>query len=157
MDKVKSQLDKTIEEFNLNSALRKEVFLKINELNKQMAEYEIKSKTLGKIIQEYKDIIACGDLQSTPGFDKLSQEEQNQIVKSMDKTDYTKYDSDVPRFYDLEKLVQKVLDLKTKYSSWVLKSIVNSGNDGSIPPKNYYEFTFLLPDGDYCTLNSCIS
>lgn len=151
MDKLKLELDQAIDEFNLNSELRKEVFFKIKDLNKQMAEYEIKSRTLGKIIQEYKDMIACGNLGSTPGFDRLTEQEQQIIINSMDKTDYSVSNPELPRYLDLDRLVQRVLDFKTQYPGWVLNSIVLVGSDNQGPPANNYRFTFKTPLGHLCT------
>ncbi len=151
MEQIKIQLDQAIDEFNLNSIAYKEVFFKIRELNKQLAECEAKSKKLEKIIQDYKDIIDYGNLDSTPGYSELTQQEQNLIVTGMDKKYYTQYGSIVPRFCDLEQLVQQVLDFKVKYPGWVLQSIIKSGFDttiDTIPPKNYYKFTYLSPHGD---------
>jgi hypothetical protein len=151
MDKYKFQLNDAIDEFNLNSEARKELFYKIRELNKQMAEYDEKSNRLKKFIQDLKDMIACGDMSLTPGFNKLTEEEQKIIVKGMDKTDYTKYSPEVARFYDLERLIQNVLDFKVKYPGWVLKSVIKSGQHDTMPPENYYKFSYMSPHGHYFT------
>jgi hypothetical protein len=160
MEQLKSQLDRAIEDFNLNSELRKEVFYKIRELNTKLKEYEAKSEKLAKVIQGYKDMIACGDLNLTPGFSKLTKDEQKIIVKGMDKKDYTIYIPTISRFCDLEKLVQEVLDFKSKYPNWILKSITKSESvkeniylqDQIILPKNNYKFTYMSPHGHYFTI-----
>jgi hypothetical protein len=151
MDPLELQLDKAINEFNDNSNARKEAWLKKKELDKQIKDYDEKIANLGKVIQNLKDMIACGNLDSTRGYNELTENEQNLIVNGMDKTDYTPYDDKVPRWYDLEKLIKQVLDFKLKYPDWILKSVQKLAKSNTIPPKNYYKLTYLSSHGYHLT------
>ena len=117
--------------------------VKIRDLNKQIKEYEEKSTKLSKAIQDLKDMIAIGDLSSTPGYNELTEDEQKIIVKGMDKTDYSMYSDSGPRWYDLERLINEVLNFKSKYPDWILKSIIKSHQSNLIPPQNNYKLTYL--------------
>jgi hypothetical protein len=147
MDPLKLQLDKAINEFNDTSNARKEAWIKKRDFEKQIKDYEEKIDYLGKVIQNLKDMIACGNLDSTPGYNELTENEQNLIVNGMDKTDYTAYEEEAPRWYDLEKLIKQVLDFKLKYPDWTLKSVQKSAQSNTIPPKNYYKLTYLTSHG----------
>jgi hypothetical protein len=155
MDLIQEQLDKVINEFNANSNARKEVYMKRKELDNLIRDHDNKSKELSKLIQELKDAKEFENIfssfESVEGFNLLSDEERSLIVKGMDKTDYTNNDPLLPRWHDLERLIKEVGEFKIKYPGWVLSSLKKLGQIDTIPPQNFYKFTYLSPQGHYFT------
>jgi len=119
-----------------------------------MREYEDKNKELSKQINKLQDIIdsknifaSVGDLDGFDGFDMLSEEERALIVKGMDKTDYTIHDQHVERWIDLKRLIKEVVEFKIQYPGWILESVNKNGQYDTLPPKNFYKFTYKTPLG----------
>ena len=155
MDQIKIKIDELTDEFNNNSHLRKLLFLECQALNKRMRDYEDKNKELSKQINKLKDIIDSKDIFASvtdlDGFDILSEEERALIVKGMDKTDYTTHDQHVERWIDLKRLIKEVVEFKIQYPGWILESVNKNGQYDTLPPKNFYKFTYKTPLGHYFT------
>ena len=69
------------------------------------------------------------------------------ISNGIDKTDYTK--SNVPLFFDLKKTVDSIIEIKKKYPTWTLTSLEKKGQYDTLPPCNFYEFTFKTQENLY--------
>jgi hypothetical protein len=48
---------------------------------------------------------------------------------------------------DLEKVINFVLQIKTMYPGWKLKRLDQSGQRDSVPPINWYKYSFITPEG----------
>lgn len=139
----------------------------LKELNKISIEHrrkvslcENRKKDLSKEIKKLKAIIETENIFETveniEGFDTLLQEELLAISKGMDKTDYSKMDlvrarsdKEIPRWYDLERIVKQVIEMKKLYPGWILERISNGGQYDTLPPETFYRYTYKTPHGHY--------
>jgi len=117
-------------------------------------EYIIKEAALTQIkntLKEYETFISHElmfedeKIKGKKGFELLTQDELKVIVKGIDKTDYTKYGRH--RFFDVDKIVDNILQVKLPYPSWELTQLRKCGSVDSMPPYNYYEMDFKTPEG----------
>ena len=116
--------------------------------------YENKKRELSKEIKKLEEIIESENVfesvQGVEGFDSLLQEELVVISNAMDKTDYRKY-GDYPRWYDLERLVKEVINLKKLYPGWILERLGLGSQYDTLPPQRFYRYTYKTPQGHYMT------
>jgi hypothetical protein len=109
---------------------------KLTELDKEIKKYE------SYILQE---TILDDNIRSKPGFNLLTIDELSSIIKGLDKTDYTKYGR--KRFHDVDDVIDTIIEVKQLYPSWKLEHIRVSGSFDTMPPRNFYEYDFITPDG----------
>jgi len=100
-------------------------------------------KELEKIVESENIFESVNGLE---GLETLTQDEKVVISNGMDRTDYRKNDN-FPRWLDLEKLVNQVIKFKIHYPEWILERIVKSGQYDTLPPKNFYKFTYRTQQG----------
>jgi hypothetical protein len=73
----------------------------------------------------------------------ITKEEADIIFYGMDKTDYSEYTSrKIPRFMDLEKIQNKIKNIKEINSGWKLIKLSIGSSQDSIPPCNSYIYVF---------------
>ena len=48
---------------------------------------------------------------------------------------------------DLEQVINFVLEIKTIYPGWKLQKLDHTGGRDSLPPLNWYEYSFITPEG----------
>jgi plasmid maintenance system antidote protein VapI len=78
-----------------------------------------------------------------PEYEILQYDELVLIVRVMDKTDFTQR-CNCPRWFEFEKLVKSVIKFKKLklLTGLTLEKIKKTGWHNSLPPINYYDFTF---------------
>ena len=90
-----------------------------SEISKKIRLCENINSDLLKQIKHLETIVESENAVETvkyiEGFDSLSQEELVSISNGMDKTDYRKHNNTLPRFYDLERLIKEVIEIKKQY------------------------------------------
>lgn len=146
-----------------------QVETELKELNKIYMEhrrkvntFENKKKALSKEIKKLEEIIETENIfesvQGVEGFDSLLQEELVAISNGMDKTDYRKMDRaratskvEIPRWWDLERLVKQVIEFKKLYPGWILERLSSDGQYDTLPPQTFYRYTYKTPQGHYMT------
>ena len=124
----------------------KEIQKKIVLSDRQINQKNREIKELDRIIETENVFNSVHDID---GFDILDTNELIAISNGMDRTDYTKYGSTIPRWIDLEKLVKEVIKFKKHYEGFVLDKIVKNGQVDTLPPENIYRFTYKTPYGHY--------
>jgi len=104
-------------------------------------------------ISDLKKIIESSTIfdsvNSIDGFETLLKGELLAISNGMDKTDYRKYGTNYPRWFDLERIVKDVIKCKTQYPGWILETISIKRQLHTCPPETFYKFTYKTPQGDY--------
>jgi hypothetical protein len=158
MEKV--NLDELKQEFDTLNNEHKNLYEEGTQLQKQLNELEklkkiqeIRLKTCEKRMVEIKNIKFTKNIfneeivSKFADFHLLCEDELIKIIEGIDKTDYTKYDAQVPRIMDLEKVINFVVKIKTTYPGWKLKKLDNTGGRDSLPPVNWYEYSFITPEG----------
>lgn len=131
-----------------------------DEIRNKIRSCENKKKDLIKQIKNLEDIIESEDIYANvlwiDGFETLTQPELVAISTGMDKTNYrdmaqvkTMGNEVIPRWIDLERLINAVVDVKKQYPGWVLESVQCSGHYDTLPPRNIYKFTYKTPQGHY--------
>jgi hypothetical protein len=145
---------------SLRDDLRK-VQIEYEEIYKIYKESERKIKlsdntlrSLAKEIKKMEQIIETENMfesvNNIEGFDILTKNDLFIISKGMDKTDYRqRIKSNYPRWIDLERLVKEVIHFKSIYPDWILENIIVTGHYDSLPPQNFYKFTYKTPAGHY--------
>ncbi len=143
----------------------KELKIKLNELTSTYKDLQTQYKTIGgqmraidkekdNLTKQIKDLqvsIDTANIFSTfADLNSISKEEQCKIVGGMDKTDYTKYGKE--RWMDLNSIVDQVIEVKKEFSDWKLESLTKSHKYDTLPPKNFYRFTYKTPKGHYFTV-----
>jgi len=122
------------------------------DLGKKIRLCESRKKEISNCIKQLKDIISLEDIPANilciEGFEILSQNELVIITNGMDKVDYRKY-GDYPQWFDLEKLVKEVVEFKKLYEGYTLEKIIRAGQYDTMPPDNFYKFTYKTPHGHY--------
>ncbi len=130
--------------------------IELNEIRKIKRELMIKERALSdkvesnnKQIKKYQELIESKNMfksfESNDDFKLLNEDELIAISKGIDKFDYTKYGCQ--RFHDLDLVVNHVINIKKRYSSWTLDSMRKQGQYDTLPPKNFYRYTFKTPEG----------
>ena len=124
-----------------------------SEISKKIRLCENINSDLLKQIKHLETIVESENAVETvkyiEGFDSLSQEELASISNGMDKTDYRKHNNTFPRFYDLERLIKEVIEIKKQYPGWILDKVQKSGHYDTLPPQSFYNFTFKTHLGHY--------
>jgi hypothetical protein len=73
----------------------------------------------------------------------ISKEEADIIFYGMDKTDYSGYKQrNIPRFMDLEKIQNKIKEIKEINLGWKLVKLDIGSSQDSLPPINNYIYVF---------------
>jgi len=162
-DSLRAKID------TLNSDIS-EIQLIVNPLKSEKVQLMNKIKILETDIKNYDNLIAnkkkeivnatnllliesaYDEVKQIKNIELLSEAELIIITKNMDKTDYTKRGS-YPRFIDLDRLINEVITIKTKYPGFILDNIRKRGQLDTMPPENYYDFTFVTPHNDYFTIS----
>ena len=117
---------------------------------------------IAKKIKELEDALENADgfttVLSVDGFDTLATEELTAISTGMDRTNYktiTRAISlrghQIPRWIDAERLIKEVINFKKMYPGWVLSKVEIAGQYETFPPKTFYKFTYLTPQGHHMT------
>jgi hypothetical protein len=140
---LKSNYDILYEDSKETDRQRRELGGKYNLQTKQLKELDKEIKKYENYILQ--ETILDDDIRSKPGFNLLTIDEIHSIIKGVDKTDYTKYG--IKRFADIEHVISMVLEVKQIYPTWKLEFMRVCGSYDTVPPKNYYEFEFITPDG----------
>lgn len=156
MEKV--NLDELKQEFETLNNERTKLHNEGKELHKQTSELQklrdlqaTSFKACEKRMVEIKNIIFTENIFNEEtmakftDFHLLCEDELIKIIEGIDKTDYRKYDK--PRIMDLEKVINFVLEIKTVYPGWKLKSVDKAGQRDSLPPINWYRYSFITPRG----------
>ena len=130
--KYKKQYNEIIRLMSSCTSIKQEISIKISDL-----ERIIESSTI------------FDSVNSIDGFETLLKNELLAISNGMDKTDYRKYETNYPRWFDLERLVKDVIKCKTQYPGWILETISIKGRLDTLPPQSSYNFTYKTPQGDY--------
>jgi len=87
-------------------------------------------------------------IQNIPNFDLLTKDDLFKISGAIDKRNYNlKSDGEYPRFIDLENVVKYIIQVKQTYPLWELTYIDKYGKIDTYPPKNFYKYNFLTPEG----------
>ena len=128
-------------------------------LGKKIRLCESRKKDISNRVKELENIISAeeiyGNVLCIEGCELLSQNELVIITNGMDKTDYRSYSDrkygDCPRWFDLERLVKEVSEFKKLYKGYILEKIIKSGKYDTLPPDNFYKFTYKTPYGHYLT------
>ena len=132
----------------------KEYCKQYNKAQRDMIECGNKKKDLLKLIKELEDKIVAENIfinvSCVEGFGILTQPELVAISTGIDKTDYREY-GDYPRWIDLERIVKDVINIKKKYPLWKLESVKKSGQYDTMPPQNFYKYTYETEEGNYFT------
>ena len=155
----KNHLIKELNEVELQCERLKRVY---EEAKKNWEECKTKRDTVKKRLNQLTAIIESKSLikyvENIEGIDTLTKEELTAIYTGIDKTDYNK-DSYLnssgrlyPRFIDLERVVKMTIDIKKKYSGWILDSLKWASSEDSLPPRNYYSSVYITPHGHRVTL-----
>jgi hypothetical protein len=131
-----------------------------NDIVKKMRLCESRKKDLSKEIERLETIIESEDIYANvswiEGFETLTPQDLIAISTGMDQTDYrkiipvmTKSKEEIPRWYDLERLVKEVIEFKKHYPGWILDRVIKSGQYDTLPPQTFYKFTYNTPHGHY--------
>ncbi len=149
MVRIKDELNKVESEY-------KDYRTNYNEISKKMNLCKSRRNDLSREIKKLEDIIESEDIYANvlwiEGFETISQLELIVISTGMDNTDYRKmdkYDKNLPRYIDLERLVKEVIEFKKQYPGWVLERIQKTGQYDTFPPQSFYSFTYKTPQGHY--------
>lgn len=124
----------------------REIQKKLSLCTEQINQKKKEIKELQKIIESENVFDSVAGIE---GFDTLNADELLAISNGMDRTDYTKYSSNIPRWLDIERLVKEVIEFKKQYEGFVLQRISICGKYDTLPPKNSYKFTYKTPQGHY--------
>jgi hypothetical protein len=151
LDELKREFETLNNERNNLHEEGKQLQKQLNELQKLKNLQATTLKTCEKRMVEIKHIIFTENIFNEEiiakfaDFHLLCEDELIEIIKGIDKTDYTKYDK--PKIMDLEQVINFVLEIKTMYPGWKLKSLNKVGQRDSLPPVNWYEYSFITPKG----------
>lgn len=110
----------------------------------------VKELTLRKDIKESKKIIN-EEIKTIEGFKLLSEDELSIITTKMDKTDYRKH-GNYPRYLDLERICEEVINMKKKYPKWTLSYLSRAGQYDTLPPHTFYKYEYKDEYGDHFNL-----
>ncbi len=108
---------------------------------------------LEKKIKNLKNIFFVKHMFKNISEEKLQYFTEDELVainKGIDKSDYTKYN--VPILFDLDKTLDNIIETKKKYSEWKLDSLSKGGQYDTMPPQNFYKFTYKTQEGWYVTM-----
>lgn len=144
--------------------LKEEIKQIDEELTKLQKEYkaiqvnirtcESKKRELSKETDKLKSVIESEGIFDSvlhiEGFETLLQHELIAIKECMNQTDYRKITkNEYPRWIDLEKIVTEVINFKNQYVGWTLYCMQIAGHYDTLPPVNFYKYTYKTPQGHY--------
>lgn len=153
IEKIRSELWQTEEE-------HKYYYKEYRECERKIRLCESVKRDMLKRIKELEDIIEerykFESVKCLEGYDSLLEEELVAISNGMDKTDYRKPGTNGPRWIDLERLVEEVIEFKKKNPGWILECVTKGIQYDNIEtfifgfhePKTFYKFTYKTPQGD---------
>jgi hypothetical protein len=159
-EEAKNEIIRVREEIVQIDIESKEIHKIYREICKKIRLCESRKNALLKEITNLEEIIETENVFETvkniEGFDTLLQEELVSISNGMDKTDYIKMDlvrarskESIPRFYDLERLIKEVIEIKKQYPGWILDKVTRGGQYDTLPPQTFYRYTYKTPHGHY--------
>ena len=144
LEKLRAELD----EMNLE---HRKLNIEYKNITQKFRFIESRKNTLTNEIHKVEDSIESETIFDTVKYmeelNSLSPDERIIISTGMDKTDYRKYQSNAPRWIDLEKIIKQVHEFKNTYPGWILHNVVKTGQLDVMPPKSIYKFTYLTPEG----------
>lgn len=123
------------------------------ETEKKRRLCESRKLDIKKQIKKFEEIIETEDVfitvKDVEGFETLSPSELVAISNGMDKTDYRIY-GNYPRWIDLERLVNHVIQFKKLYPGWILDRVIKSKQcETLLVSPTFYKFTYNTPLGHY--------
>jgi hypothetical protein len=132
-------------------------------LMKKVRELERTEENINNIIRELevkiknvKDLILTEDIfrpfESTYGYNLLTELDKLHIYHGMDKINYQELDENLPRYIDLEKIINFIIDIKSRYINFILISVKIGKQITLLPPKTDYVYTFKTPEGGILTI-----
>jgi hypothetical protein len=108
-----------------------------------------KVESNNKQIKKYQEIIDYKNMfksfEANKNFKLFNEDELIVISKGIDKFDYTKYGCQ--RFHDLDSVINYIINIKKIYQNWTLCAMRKQGQYDTLPPKNFYCYTFKTPEG----------
>ena len=136
----------TSERLTLSKTLRA-IDKQLNDIDKNIQSVlkEIKRR---EEIEETR-IILTEEIKKMDGFELLSEDEFCIITTKMDKTDYRKYNNNLPRWLDLTRIISEVISIKKHYTNWTLSGLSRGGQYDTMPPQTFYKFEFKDQFGNY--------
>jgi len=153
IEETKTKIKKLQEELTIAEDCIRKFKSEYSEISNKIRLCENINSDLLKQIKHLETIIECENAVETvkyiEGFDSLLQEELVSISNGMDKTDYRKRNNTFPRFYDLERLIKDVIEIKKQYPGWILDKVQKTGYYDTTPPQTFYMFTFKTHLGHY--------
>lgn len=96
-------------------------------------------------IEEAKNTIS-EDIKNIEGFTLLTEEEISIIFSKMEKRDYRKYGR-YPRYLDLEKICNEVINMKKRYPKWILTDLRKVFQYDTLPPQSEYQYGYKDEEG----------
>jgi hypothetical protein len=153
IEEATNKINKLQEELSIAEDCIRKYKREYSEISKKILLCENINSDLLKQIKHLETIVESENAVETvkyiEGFDSLSQEELVSISNGMDQTDYRKHNNTFPRFYDLERLIKEVIEIKKQYPGWILDKIQKTGHYATLPPQTFYNFTFKTHLGHY--------
>ena len=148
--RLKNELNEVCIDYMKYKKQYNEIIRLMSSCTSRKQEISIKISDLERIIESST---IFDSVNSIDGFETLLKNELLAISNGMDKTDYRKYETNYPRWFDLERLVKDVIKYKTQYPGWILETISIKRQLHTCPPNTCYKFTYKTPQGDYM---SCV-
>lgn len=96
-------------------------------------------------IEEAKNIIN-EDIKNIEGFTLLREEEISIITSKMNRIDYRKYGI-YPRYLDLDKICNDVINMKKCYPKWILTDLRKAFQYDTLPPQTFYQYRYKDEEG----------
>ncbi len=155
---INTMINDLVEDLNL---IKNELTIQNEEIIKLREQTFEKEKKIKELKQKKTNIIMKIEqikIKSHPDILKIkklfNENELNIIINGMDKTDYNEECScnKYPRFLDLEKITDKVKELKKYYPDWTLTNVSTEMTQDSLPPRTSYSYEFIDSHGIYFKL-----
>ena len=143
---IQSEIDVLKEKENTIRIEQSKRYTEKKSIEKELTE----KKQLLKIyeIKHSMNTIFCQDIENISNFHLLTKDDLFKISKAIDKRDYNlNFNSNYPRFIDLEDVVKYIIQVKQIYPLWELTYINKFGKIDTYPPKNCYTYHFTTPEG----------
>lgn len=155
IDKAKSEIIRVKDELSQVQSELARIIIERRKIVRDETICENRKKELNKELKKLKSIIETENMfesvQNIEGFNTLSQNELIIITNGMDKTNYESMPllsgQSIPRWYDLERLVTKAVEIKQMYPNWILEKLSLCGQYDTLPPKSFYKFCYKTPQG----------
>ena len=155
-----TMLNKELAELNAHilPARREKIILmkKVRELERTEENISNIIRELEVKIKNVKDLILTEDIfkpfESVYGYNLLTELDKLHIYHGMDKINYQEQNENLPRYIDLEKIINFIIDIKSRYFNFILISVKIGKQIASLPPQNNYIYTFKTPEGGILTI-----